>query len=478
MDIEPGSIIAGKFRLEHPLSRGGMGSVWVARHVLLGHTVAVKFMDGSFAASPAFRTRFEREARAAANLQTPHVVQVQDYGIDAGVPYLVMELLQGEDLNARLQRYGRISLQEAWSILAQAGKALRRAHEAGLIHRDLKPGNLFLARIEDDEVVKVLDFGIAKETGRQITGEATRTGEILGSPHYMSPEQVRGDRDLDLRSDVWSLGVIVFRAITGHLPFPGDQLGLVMAHILVDPIPTATQVAPDLPPALDGFFARAFARDRTQRFQSVREMLDDFARVAGAPPRAAVGSMPEAPLQRDASMAGIAAPLPGFSSAALPATLTGTADVTGDGASRTLRAKMRWRFAIGAVVMLGGGGAVLTMSRLGGAPASDPAAAVPAIVVVEESPESAPTSEAPAPSIAETAEEIAAPVVTPENPTHAAQPGTATAPAPTPAPKPTSTATARAKSPRPRPTAVGPRTPSSSSPRTQPVPAPEEKWGL
>ncbi|WP_438005038.1 serine/threonine-protein kinase [Sorangium sp. So ce321] len=283
MHYAPDSVVGGKYRLERPLSRGGMGSVWVARHINLGSPVAVKFMAPTYAASSTFVARFEREARIAASLQSPHVVYVQDYGIDDDTPYLVMELLQGEDLGTRLERVGRLSLADATLILMQAGKALRRAHDAGLVHRDLKPANLFLVRVEEeqDEIVKVLDFGIVKETGPHLTDEVTRTGELLGSPHYMSPEQVRGEKDVDRRSDLWSLGVILFCAVTGELPFQGDQLGAVIANILVAPLPSASQLAPDLPPAIDAFFARALARDRAQRFQSVGEMVGELRRLAG-----------------------------------------------------------------------------------------------------------------------------------------------------------------------------------------------------
>ncbi|MGK3985936.1 serine/threonine-protein kinase [Sorangium sp. So ce136] len=283
MHYAPDSVVGGKYRLERPLSCGGMGSVWVARHINLGSPVAVKFMAPTYAASSTFLARFEREARIAASLQSPHVVYVQDYGIDDDTPYLVMELLQGEDLGTRLERVGRLSLVDATLILMQAGKAIRRAHDAGLVHRDLKPANLFLVRVEEeqDEIVKVLDFGIVKETGAHLTGEVTRTGELLGSPHYMSPEQVRGEKDVDRRSDLWSLGVILFCAVTGALPFQGDQLGAVIANILVAPLPSASQLAPDLPPAIDAFFARALARDRAQRFQSVGEMIGELRRLAG-----------------------------------------------------------------------------------------------------------------------------------------------------------------------------------------------------
>ncbi|MGK4000032.1 protein kinase domain-containing protein [Sorangium sp. So ce1024] len=291
MHIAPGSIVGGKYRIERPLSEGGMGSVWMARHVTLGSLVAVKFMAPALATVPSFVARFEREARIAASLQSPHVVHVQDHGIDGGHPYIVMELLRGEDLDNRLRRVRRLSLPDATRILMQAGKALRRAHEARLVHRDLKPGNIFLARVEDEEIVKILDFGIAKDVGSRPMTEVTRTGEVLGSPYYMSPEQVRGDRDVDHRSDLWSLAVILFRAITGELPFPGDELGAVLAKILVDPLPRPTQVAPDLPRAIDTFFARALEREPARRFQSVNEMLDDLARITGV--RRPAASIPE-----------------------------------------------------------------------------------------------------------------------------------------------------------------------------------------
>ena len=280
MLLAPGTVIGGKYRIERALARGGMGSVWVARHVQLGSEVALKFLDPSFAASAAHRTRFEREARAAANLKSPHVVHVSDYGFEGTAPYLVMELLEGEDLGQRLHRIGRMTIPDTARVLAQVGKALRKAHEAGIAHRDLKPANLFLARIDDEEVVKVLDFGIAKESGAAL-GDATKTGEVMGSPHYMSPEQVRAEKDLDYRTDLWALGVIVYRMLVGELPFPGDQLGPVLAKILTAPIPAPTQVAPDLPPTIDGFVARALARDKAQRFQTVGEMVEAFQVAAG-----------------------------------------------------------------------------------------------------------------------------------------------------------------------------------------------------
>ncbi len=283
-----GTVVGGKYRIEQALAQGGMGSVWVGRHVQLGSTVAVKFLDPSLAASPAHRARFEREARSAANLKSPHVVHVQDYGFEGEAPYIVMELLEGEDLDHRLRRMGRLHIQDTGKILTQFAKALKKAHEAGIVHRDLKPANLFIARVDDDELIKVLDFGIAKET-TAILGNATKTGEVMGSPHYMSPEQVRAERDLDLRTDLWAVGVILYRMVVGSLPFPGDQLGPVLAKILTETVVPPSHICPDLPPSLDAFFAKALARDKTLRFQSIAELVEAYQQAAGGRPM--MGSM-------------------------------------------------------------------------------------------------------------------------------------------------------------------------------------------
>jgi serine/threonine-protein kinase len=292
MELARGVIIAGKYRLERPLATGGMGSVWVGRHAHLETLVAIKFMDAQSASSAVARARFEREAKASATLRNRHVVQVLDYGVESDAPYLVMELLNGEDLSKRLHRERRLSLPAMSKILVQTARGLRPAHDAKVVHRDLKPANIFLARSEDEdeEVVKILDFGIAKDMSGTPLGEGTKTGELMGSPHYMSPEQVRGTRDIDHRSDLWSLAVIAFRALTGRMPFSGDNVGAVIAQILADPIPIASRIAPDLPPAVDGFFARGFARDRNQRFQSAREMAEAFAALASASRPDAAGS--------------------------------------------------------------------------------------------------------------------------------------------------------------------------------------------
>ncbi len=287
--LNQGSVIAGKYVLERPLARGGMGSVWVARHRELDMTVAIKFMDHALISSEDARARFEREAKAAAQLDTKHVVKVQDYGVDEGTPYIVMELLKGEDLATRLAHGRRISVRETAAILTQVARALRKAHEASLVHRDLKPANIFLAFKDDEEVAKVLDFGIAKATGSGLAGKATQTGALIGSVHYMSPEQARRSKEVDHRSDLWSLGVILFRALTGKLPFPGDEVGDVIVKVCAEPVPVPSQIAPDLPEEIDRFFERALARPASERFQSVQQMTEAFvaAMAAASAPRIA-----------------------------------------------------------------------------------------------------------------------------------------------------------------------------------------------
>ncbi|MDC0676143.1 serine/threonine-protein kinase [Sorangium atrum] len=280
--LAEGSVVAGRYRLERTLARGGMGAIWVARHLQLDATVAVKLMAPEYAASSTARARFEREARAAAQLKIPNVVHVHDYGVEGDTPFLVMELLDGEDLETRLSREGRLSMAATLGIVTQVCKALRRAHEMGIVHRDLKPANLFLSRQDEDELVKVLDFGIAKAHGTLLAGNETKTGTLVGSPYYMSPEQVRRSKTLDWRSDLWSVGVIAYRCLTGGLPFPGEEIGEVFVAICTEDAPLASSVVPELGPDVDGFFSRALARDPAHRFQGASELAEAFGAAASA----------------------------------------------------------------------------------------------------------------------------------------------------------------------------------------------------
>jgi serine/threonine-protein kinase len=238
-------------------------------------------MDPNFVTT-ASRARFEREAQAAAQLPTPHVIQIFDHGVDEdGTPFIVMELLQGEDLSQCLKRVNRLALPEAAQIAVHIGRALRRAHQAGIVHRDLKPQNVFLAWGDEGLVTKILDFGVAKARLPGDDSDTTQTGDVIGSPKYMSPEQARGLKNVDHRSDLWSLGVILFRAVTGSPPFDGESATDVIVKICSDPVPPASSIAPDLSPAVDAFFAKALARAPEDRFQSATELVNAFAELAG-----------------------------------------------------------------------------------------------------------------------------------------------------------------------------------------------------
>ena len=280
MNPVPGAIVAERYRLERPLASGGMGTIWVARHLQLDVDVAVKFMSEAVDGAPSGRARFEREAKSAARLRTPHVVRTYDYGVDDGTPFLAMELLEGESLEAKLRREAPLSLPVTAAIFRQIAKGLSEAHDLGIVHRDLKPANIFMARAASEEVVKILDFGIAKETRDLIVDDETKSGVLLGSPHHMSPEQARGGR-VDARSDLWSLGVVLFRMVTAEKPFAGTNVGDIIAKICADAIPRPSAFVPSLPASIDEFFNRALARNPAVRFQSVQEMSAMFDRAAG-----------------------------------------------------------------------------------------------------------------------------------------------------------------------------------------------------
>lgn len=290
----PDEVVAGKYRLTTMLGQGGMGSVWEGVHQTLGTRVAIKFIENDYVESEEARQRFVNEAQAAARLRSKHVVQVFDQGVMAdGRPYIVMEFLSGEPLDQRLERVGRLSLPETAVIIGQVCRALIKAHEAGIVHRDMKPENIFLVHDDEDgtEIAKVVDFGIAKFTDASLgVSNATRTGSVLGTPYYMSPEQARGLRTVDHRADLWSLGVIAYRCVTGSLPFKGEAVGDLLVKICTAPLPVPSQTVPELAGPFDSWFAHALGREPEERFQSARELGEALTQAAGLPPRAPMPS--------------------------------------------------------------------------------------------------------------------------------------------------------------------------------------------
>jgi serine/threonine-protein kinase len=278
-------VLDGKYRLVRPLGKGGMGTVWHAEHLTLSSPVALKLLESGVPRESDTLQRFLREARTAAALRSPHVVQILDYGVDGETPYIAMELLEGESLAQRLSRLGTLSLGETARIVQHIGRAMARAHDAGVIHRDLKPENVFIVENDDEEVIKVLDFGIAKTTAAATTASAagaTRTGALLGTPFYMSPEQCEAVKDLDHRTDIWSLGVIAYKCLLGRSAFTGDSLGQVILSICSHPLPVPSRAGP-VPEGFDAWFARACARNPRERFESAKLAASEFVRLCDAP---------------------------------------------------------------------------------------------------------------------------------------------------------------------------------------------------
>jgi serine/threonine protein kinase len=279
--VQPGRVLADRYRLEERLGEGGMGAIWRAEHLVLAAPVAVKILERDVVDSEEAVARFLREAKAAASLRSPHVVQILDYGVEEGVPFIVMELLEGETLRDRIKRLHTLEAVEMVRIVGDVARAITRAHEAGIVHRDLKPENIFLVPNEDSEIAKVLDFGVAKvEASTLADGTNTRTGSILGTPFYMSPEQAQGNKEVDYRSDLWSLGVIAFECLTGKRPFNSDALGDLVLQICVRDIAVPSELA-TVPAGFDEWFARATARPPEDRFQSAREMIESLRECLG-----------------------------------------------------------------------------------------------------------------------------------------------------------------------------------------------------
>lgn len=281
-------MVTPSVKLVRPLGEGGMGAVWVADHLALHTQVVVKFIASGLKGSKEAEERFSREAAAASQVKSPHVVQTFDHGItEGGVPYIVMELLEGQDLGDYLDRTVKVPPELVIEILGQLARALDRAHERGIIHRDIKPGNIYLCDSgrSGEVFVKLLDFGIAK--GVELGGIAnrvdsgTKTGSMIGSPFYMSPEQILGSKDIDHRSDLWSVGVVAYEMLTGRKPFDAETMGGLAIRIHSEPLPLATTANPDLPIAVDAWFARACARDVKARFATAKEMTEELARALG-----------------------------------------------------------------------------------------------------------------------------------------------------------------------------------------------------
>jgi eukaryotic-like serine/threonine-protein kinase len=272
--MRAGSIFAGKYRVEKVLGRGGMGVVLAARHLGLDEPVAIKVLLPGMMRVAGMVERFTREARASAKIKNDHVVRVTDVdALPSGVPYMVMERLDGVDLADHFKRTGPLPVADAVRYLLEASSAIGEAHAMGIVHRDLKPANLFLARRRDETTtIKVLDFGISKVM--EVRGEhaMTAAGTLLGSPSYMSPEQISSARDIDGRADLWALGVILYQLLTGTLPFAGESLNHLCALVLQSQPRRPSESRADLPPGLEAVILRCLEKERDRRFSTAGEL--------------------------------------------------------------------------------------------------------------------------------------------------------------------------------------------------------------
>ncbi len=299
----PGQVVAGRFQLVAPLGQGAMGEVWRAMHLTLGIPIAIKLVAARAGDDEAV-VRFSREARAAAALKSRHVVGVHDYGSEGPLLYLAMELLEGETLQERLGRLGRLAPADAAKIIQEVARGVGRAHQLGVVHRDLKPANVFIARSDDGEVAKILDFGIAK-LASTAGGFQTRSGESMGTPAYMSPEQVMGS-DVDTRSDLWQVAIIAFECLTGKLPYAASTTGELLSQIATRRLVTPSHLAPHLSHAVDEWFLKATALDRNKRYPTAEALAEGMSRAIVAPPPTATMLAPAAePKQRTQMLLGV-----------------------------------------------------------------------------------------------------------------------------------------------------------------------------
>ena len=317
-EVHEGQILAGKFRIERVLGQGGMGVVVAATHLQLDERVALKFLLPEALGNPEAVARFAREARAAVKIKSEHVARVSDVGtLESGSPYMVMEYLDGKDLGDWVRNTGAMRVPDAVEFVLQACEAIAEAHALGIVHRDLKPANLFVTRrVDGSPCVKVLDFGISKLTAPGSTSDMgmTKTSTVMGSPLYMSPEQMSSTRNVDARTDIWALGIILYEVLTGRVPFEAETMPQLCGMILQDPPRPLRELRQDVPDGMQWVVLRCLEKNREGRFASVAELAaalapfgpagaqrsaERIARVLGASPMASGAySMPGAAVAR------------------------------------------------------------------------------------------------------------------------------------------------------------------------------------
>ena len=455
--VRPGDVLAGKYRIERVLGRGGMGVVVAATHLRLDERVAIKFLRPGALGNADALGRFEREARAAVKIRSEHVAKVLDVStLESGAPFMVMEHLEGNDLAQVVRKKGRLPIAEAVTFMLQVCEVLAEAHALGIVHRDLKPGNLFVTtRADGTAAIKVLDFGISKMMEGGATSEPqaalTATDTVLGSPIYMSPEQMTTPKAVESRADIWSFGATLFMLLTGKPPFDGESIAQVCGMVLLANPPSLLELLPDAPPELAAIITRCLQRNIEDRWANVGDLAAALAPFAGEGGRRSAerakrvlettGSLGKhipasalaPPLEATTSITGH----PASTDKALPRTMVGWAN-TGEGAIELPRQRPRWPLIAGVVVAVLAVGVLIgsLTGRQDGA-AAMPSAAAPlpppsaAAPVTPASAAALVSPEASASALA-AASASAAPSSPSTPPTVKGRPGKALAPAPPP----------------------------------------------
>jgi eukaryotic-like serine/threonine-protein kinase len=452
-EVHEGQILAGKFRIERVLGQGGMGIVVAATHLQLDERVALKFLLPEALRNPEAVERFAREARAAVKIKSEHVARVSDVGtLESGSPYMVMEYLHGEDLASYVRRNGAAAVPEAVEFLLQACEAIAEAHALGIVHRDLKPANLFVTRrVDGSPCIKVLDFGISKLTvpgagpGGSPELGMTKTHSIMGSPLYMSPEQMSSTRNVDMRTDIWALGVILYETLTGRVPFDAETMPQLCGMILQDPPRPLRSLRPDLPESLEAVVLHCLEKNREHRFANVADLAFALAPFGGA-----VAQRSADRISRVLGAAGIpSSPVAVASAASLRAGSSTNTNFGGSGESKKSRAPLVLALVTVAAV-LGGLGWFATHRHSALDSAAEPLTSKPALAVAVEAAPPVPTP-APPP----------APVVVPDS--------TSVAPPAVPSPKPAVGAAHVRPKPAPAPAKPNSAPPPPAAPGIDPL---------
>jgi serine/threonine-protein kinase len=431
--VKEGDVLAGKYRVERVLGVGGMGVVVAAHHIQLDEKVALKFLLPNALGNAEALARFEREARAAVKIKSEHVARVSDVGkLDSGAPYMVMEYLDGGDLSGVLEKQGRLPADQAIAFVLQACEAIAEAHSLGIVHRDLKPSNLFCIRRRDGQLsIKVLDFGISKVTVPGAAGGAghdmgmTRTTTVVGSPVYMSPEQMQSSKGVDHRTDLWSMGVILYELLTGRIPFDADTVTELAVQVVTQPVPPMEAAAIGMPPGLEQVVLRCLEKQRDTRFQTIGDLAEALSPFA--PPRARLS------IERIHGMLGPPSPPPPSSADLAPALAASVrrsgstvAEWQSDSSAKHANRTPIGVAAAAAVALVVG--IVVVVARRSPAPATSPspavapaASAAPTASTTPATKSAEPTAEAPpAPPSATAPPPVSAPTAAPAAPSAAA----------------------------------------------------------